>query len=47
MTLEPAQLGQGMGYKGCILKVETRTVCMKITWDVYLKWEFVGLGSDL
>ena len=47
MTLEPTQLGQGIGYKGCILKVETGTICKKITWDMYFKWEFIGPGPDL
>ena len=47
MTLEPAQLGQGIGYKGCILKVEMGTICKKITWDMYFKWEFIGPGPDL
>ena len=47
MTLESAQLEQGIGYEGYILKVETGIVCMKITWDVYLKWGFIGPGPDL
>lgn len=33
--------------QGCILKVEPGTACVRITWDVYLKYRFLGPGPDL